>query len=119
MDSVFLTGLEAHALIGVYPSERHRTQPLLLDLEMAFDNRPAAASDALSDTLDYAAIAARLRALVAESRCELLETLAERCAQVVLDEFGVRWLRLRVRKPEAAQTLGCAAVGIVIERARG
>lgn len=116
MDKVFIEGLEIHALIGIYDWERRVRQPLVFDLEMAFDNRRPATSDAIADTLDYKAISKRLIAFVSTSAYGLVETLAERCAQVVLQEFDVAHLRLKLSKPGAVR--GARAVGVVIERSR-
>ena len=84
MDKVFIEGLEIEALIGIYDWERRIRQPLRFDLEMAFDNRMPAASDAIADTLDYKAVSKRLIAFVSQSDFGLVETLAERCAEIVL-----------------------------------
>ena len=118
MDTVFIEGLEIEALIGIYDWERRIRQPLRFDLEMAFDNRVPAASDDIADTLDYKAVSKRLIEFVEQSGFGLVETLAERCAAIVMEEFGVRWLRLKLSKPGAVR--GARAVGVVIERgARG
>ena len=117
MDTVFIEALEIEALIGIYDWERRIRQPLLFDLEMAFDNRVPAASDAIADTLDYKAVSKRLIAFVSESELGLVETLAERCAAMVLAEFKVDWLRLKLSKPGAVR--GARAVGVIIERSRG
>lgn len=114
MDTVFIEDLRIDTVIGVYDWERKIRQPVVLDLQMAFDNRKPAASDAIEDTLDYKAISKRLIAFVESSSFQLVETLAERCAQIVLDEFAVTWLRLRVGKPGAVR--GAKSVGVVIER---
>jgi FolB domain-containing protein len=116
MDKVFIEGLEIEALIGIYDWERRIRQPLRFDLEMAFDNRVPAASDDIRDTLDYKAVSKRLIAYVSASEFGLVETLAERCADVVLAEFKVDWLRLKLGKPGAVR--GAAAVGVIIERTR-
>jgi len=116
MDKVFIEGLEIEALIGIYDWERRIRQPLRLDLEMAFDNRKPAGTDNINDTLDYKAISKRLIAYVENSGFGLVETLAEHCAQLVLDEFGVTWLRLKLSKPGAVR--GAQAVGVLIERTR-
>lgn len=116
MDRVFIEGLEVSATIGCHPWERRGPRPLVVDLELAHDNRPAAASDALADAVDYEAVALRIAALAAESDCELLETFAERCAQALLREFGAEWLRLRIGKPGAVR--GARTAGVSIERGR-
>lgn len=114
MDTVFIRGLRADTVIGVYGWERKVRQTIVLDLEMAADNRRAAASDAVEDALDYAAVSARLLAFIAGSEFRLIESLAEQVAAIVLKEFGVPWLRLRLSKPGAVtQALD---VGVLIER---
>jgi dihydroneopterin aldolase len=114
MDRVFIEDLRIETVIGIYDWEREIRQTVSLDLEMAFDNRRAAASDRIEDTLDYKAVAKRLIAFVEGSRFELVETLAERCAEIILDEFRTPWLRLKLSKPGAVR--GSRAVGVVIER---
>jgi len=116
MDNVFIEGLEIEALIGIYDWERRIRQPLVFDLEMAFDNRRPAASDAIADTLDYKAVSKRLIAYVSSSSFGLVETLAERCAAIVLHEFNVEHVRLKLSKPGAVR--GARAVGVLIERSR-
>jgi len=114
MDIVFIERLKIDTIIGIYEWERMVRQTVTLDLEMAFDNRVPAASDKIDDTLNYKAVSKRLVAFVEASDFGLVETLAERCAQIVREEFGVSWLRLRLRKPGAVR--GAKAVGVQIER---
>jgi 2-amino-4-hydroxy-6-hydroxymethyldihydropteridine diphosphokinase len=116
MDKVFIEGLEIEAQIGIYDWERRIRQPLLFDLEMAFDNRVPAASDAIADTLDYKAVSKRLMEFVAQSGYGLVETLAERCAALILNEFAVSHVRLKLSKPGAVR--GARAVGVMIERSK-
>ncbi|WP_206862399.1 dihydroneopterin aldolase [Lysobacter changpingensis] len=114
MDHVFIEGLEIEALIGIYDWERRIRQPLVFDIEMAFDNRAPAASDAIEDTLNYKAVSRRVVEYVSQSDFGLVETLAERVAQIILDEFGVQRVRLKLSKPGAVR--GARAVGVTIER---
>lgn len=114
MDKVFIEALEIEALIGIYDWERRIRQPLLFDLEMDFDNRKPAASDDIADTLNYKDISKRLIEFVSQSDYGLVETLAERCAEIVLKEFGVARVRLKLSKPGAVR--GAKAVGVIIER---
>ena len=116
MDTVFIEDLRIETVIGIYDWERKIRQVVAIDLEMAFDNRKPAASDRIEDTLNYKAVSKRLIAFVEASSFQLVETLAERCAEIVLAEFDVRWLRLRLSKPGAVR--GSKAVGVVIERGR-
>lgn len=116
MDVVFIEDLRIETVIGIYDWERQIRQTVALDLEMAFDNRVPAASDKIEDTLDYKRVSKRLIAFVGESRFELVETLAERCAEIVMREFGVAWLALKLSKPGAVT--GSKAVGVRIERGK-
>ena len=114
MDTVFIEGLVVETVIGIYDWERKVRQPVVLDIEMGFDNTRPAASDAIGDTLDYKAVSKRLIAFIEASSFQLVETLAERCAAIIRDEFGVAWVRLKLAKPAAVR--GAKAVGVVIER---
>jgi 7,8-dihydroneopterin aldolase/epimerase/oxygenase len=114
MDVVFIEDLRIETVIGIYDWERKIRQVVALDIEMAFDNRKPAASDRIVDTLDYKAVSKRLIAFVGSSHFELVETLAEHCAEIVLTEFDVAWLRLKLSKPGAVT--GSRAVGVMIER---
>jgi dihydroneopterin aldolase len=114
MDLVFIEDLRIDTVIGIYDWERRTRQTIALDVEMGFDNRKPAASDAIEDTLDYKAVSKRLIAFVEGSSFQLVETLAERCAALILEEFGVPWIRLKLSKPGAVR--GARAVGVVIER---
>ena len=113
-DKVFIKGLRAETVIGVYDWERKIRQPLVFDLEMATDNRAAAKEDDLTKAIDYAAISQRVIAEVESSSFELIETLAEHLAVIILEEFGVQWLQLRVLKPTAVAEAD--AVGVQIQR---
>lgn len=114
MDKVYIRDLRIDTVIGIYDWEREVRQTVSLDLEMATDIRRAAHSDSIEDTLNYKAVAKRLIQYVGDSDFQLVETLAERCAALVLDEFDVPWLRLRLSKPGAVR--GSRDVGIIIER---
>jgi dihydroneopterin aldolase len=114
MDTVFVEDLRIETVIGIYDWERKIKQTVALDLEMAFDNRKPASTDKIEDTLDYKAVSKRLIAFVESSHFELVETLAEKCAQIVREEFHVPWLRLKLSKPGAVR--GSKAVGVIIER---
>jgi len=116
MDKVFIEGLEIDALIGIYDWERRIRQTLVFDLEMGFDNRRPASSDDINHTLNYKAVSKRLEAYVGASGFGLVETLAERCAEIVLQEFEVSWVRLKLSKPGAVR--GARAVGVIVERTR-
>ena len=114
MDIIFLRDLRIETIIGIYDWERRIKQTVSLDLEMGADIRKAAASDHIDDTLNYKAVAKRLIEFVGASEYQLVETLAERIAELVLGEFNVPWLRLTVNKTGAVR--GARDVGIIIER---
>ena len=116
MDRVFIEDLRIETTIGIYDWEKKIRQVVAFDVEMAFDNRRPAATDRIEDTLDYKAVSKRLKAFVGESKFELVETLAERCAEISQREFAVEWLRLKLSKPGAVTD--SKAVGVVIERGR-
>lgn len=117
MDKVFIEGVEAETIIGVYASEKLAPRPLLLDLQLGVDIKPAAASDRVRDALDYQAVKDVVTKFVAAERVDLLETLAERLARHLFNEFPLDSLHLRIIKPGAVS--GVKAVGVEIERQRG
>ena len=114
MDKVCIKGLSVETVIGVYDWERDIRQTVVLDLSMDWDNRRPAASDSLSLALDYAAVSQRLMAFIQDSEFQLIETLAERCAEIVLHEFCVPALSLEVSKPGAVPE--AQAVSVCITR---
>ena len=114
MDIVYISDLRIETVIGIYDWEREIRQVVSIDLEMAADNRRAAATESIEDALNYKAVAKRLIQFVEESEFQLVETLAERIAEIVLDEFDVDWLRLKLGKPGAVT--GSREVGVIIER---
>lgn len=114
MDIIFLQDLRIDTIIGIYDWERSTRQTLSLDLEMAADIRKAAATDHIDDTLNYKAVAKRLIEYVGQSEFQLVETLAERVAEIILKEFQVPWVRVTLNKGGAVR--GAKGVGIIIER---
>lgn len=114
MDIVYIRDLKIDTVIGIFDWERRIRQTVSLDLEMATDIRKAAASDDIKDALDYKAVSKRLISFVSESEFLLVETMAEKIAGIVLGEFNVPWLRLRLSKPGAVR--GSQDVGVIIER---
>ena len=114
MDIIYLNDLKIDTVIGIYDWERRIKQTVSLDLEMATDIRKAAASDSIEDTLDYKRISKRLLQFVSESEFQLVETLTERIAELIVTEFAVSWVRVRLNKQGALR--GSRDVGILIER---
>ena len=114
MDIIFLNNLKIDTVIGIFEWERKIKQSVVIDLEMATDIAKAAATDSIEDTLDYKAVAKRLIAFVGESEFQLVETLTERIAGIILEEFNVPWVKVRLNKQGAVR--GARDVGIIIER---
>ena len=118
MDTIFISQLTIETVIGIFDWEREIKQQVIFDIEMSADCARAARSDAVEDTLDYKAVTKRLIAFVEASEFQLVETLAEKSAALIRDEFDVQWVRLRVNKRGALR--GAMDVGVIIERgARG
>jgi dihydroneopterin aldolase len=115
-DRIFLRGLAIECIIGFIEWERRVTQTVVIDLEMPVDCARAAQTDDVADTLDYKKVAKHVIAFVGQSQFKLVETLAQRIAILVLEEFGVPWVRLTVNKPGAIR--GSRDVGVSIERSR-
>lgn len=114
MDKVFVEGLEIETIIGIYDWEREVKQIVRIDLEMAWDNKPAARSENIEDALNYKNVSKRLISFIGGSEFLLVETMAEAIAQIILIEFNVPWLKLKLSKPGAIR--GAIAVGVQIER---
>jgi len=113
-DNIFIRDLTVELIVGVLPHERTTMQPVLFDLELYNDIRPAAASDDLSDALDYASLTDKLVGYLQSTNFELIETLAEAVAQWLLTEFAISRVKLRLTKPNALP--GQTNVGVCIER---
>ena len=114
MDKIFLDELKVETFIGIWEWERRIRQTVVIDIEMSADIAKAAATDDVVDTLNYKSVAKRIQGFVADSSFKLVETLAERLAAIIRDEFDVAWVRVRVNKPGAIR--GSKAVGVLIER---
>lgn len=114
MDIIYINDLRIETVIGIFDWERKIKQTVILDIEMAGDCRKAAENDSVDDTVNYKSVAKRLIAFVGDSEYQLVETLAERCAEIVVKEFQVPWVKLRVNKQGALR--GARDVGVIIER---
>jgi dihydroneopterin aldolase len=115
-DRIFLHGLAVECIIGFIEWERRIKQTVVLDVEMPVDCARAAQTDDVAHTLDYKKVAKRLIAFVSESEVKLVETLAHRTALLILEEFGVEWVRLSINKPGAIR--GSKDVGVAVFRTR-
>lgn len=114
MDKIFLSEMKVDTVIGIWEWERRIRQTIIIDLEMSADIAKAAASDEVKDTLNYKSVAKRVHQFVSDSSFQLVETLAERIAEIIRDEFSVEWVKVRVNKPGAIR--GSKDVGVLIER---
>jgi len=114
MDIIFLNDLKVETIIGIWDWERKIRQTVAIDLEMSADIAKAAATDDVEDTLNYKLVAKRLQQFVGGSSFQLVETLAEKIAGIILDEFDVSWVKVCVNKPGAIR--GARDVGVRIER---
>lgn len=114
MDKIFLSALNVECIVGIWEWERRVKQRVVIDLEMATDIRKAASTDHIEDTIDYKKVAKRVLAFVGESQYQLVETLTENIAKVIITEFGVSWVKVRLNKQGAIRF--ARDVGILIER---
>ena len=117
MDRILIEGLEVETCIGVYDWERTIQQRLVFDLDIQTDIRAAAVSDDLANTLDYKALSDRVIEYVSATSFELIEALAENLAELLIDEFDLSWLVLKISKPGAVPQ--ARNVALVIERGAG
>jgi 7,8-dihydroneopterin aldolase/epimerase/oxygenase len=116
MDKIFIHALKSEAIIGIYDWERQVRQTVIVDIEFSADIRKAALTDSIDDTLNYKRVAKRVLAFIEASQFHLVETLAEHLAMLVLEEFGIEWVRLTVSKPGAVRS--SRDVGVALERDR-
>jgi dihydroneopterin aldolase len=114
MDIIFLREIRLDARIGIYKREKAITQTVELDLELALPDERVFKSGKVGDTIDYALVIERLRGALIEQHYGLVETLAERVAQIILTEFHAPWVRVSIAKLGAQPNV--RRVGVVIER---
>ena len=115
-DRIFLRGLTAECVIGFIDWERRVKQTVVVDLELPVDCRHAAVTDDVRDTVDYKKVSKRVLAFIEASEFKLVETLAQRLAMLILEEFAIEWIRLSINKPGAIRN--SRDVGVSIERSR-
>ncbi len=116
MDKIFIHALKTEAIIGIFDWERQVKQTVVIDIEISADIAKAALSDSIHDTLNYKRIAKRVLAFVEESKFHLVETLAERIAMLLLEDFGIDWVSISLSKPGAIRS--SRDVGVMLERDR-
>ncbi len=116
MDIVFLTDLRIDTVIGIYDWEREIRQTVAIDLEMGTDISRAAATENIEFALNYKSISDQLIEFVENSEFQLIETLAEEIATIVINDYSVPWVRVTLHKPGAVSA--AKDVGVVIERGK-
>jgi dihydroneopterin aldolase len=114
MDIVFIQGLKIDAVIGIYDWEREIRQDIVLDIEMSTNVSAAANTDHIDQALNYKDVCDRLSDYVKGTEFQLIETLAEEVCQIIINEFGVEWVKLKLNKGEAVTD--ASGVGVIIER---
>jgi dihydroneopterin aldolase len=114
MDIIFIDDLRLSTLIGIYPREKAAPQIIEMSLRIGTTTAGAGASDDIGDTINYAAVVDRLRSELSARHFNLLETLAEYVASLVLDDFGATWVRVSIAKLGVMRDV--RRVGVVIER---
>jgi dihydroneopterin aldolase len=119
LDELAITGLECFAHHGVFDFERRDGQTFVLDLVLGLDTGPAAASDDLRRTVDYGSLVGAVKAATERDPVDLIETLAQRIADVCLLERRVEWVRVTVHKPNAPIDATYSDVALTITRANG
>lgn len=114
MDLIFIEGFVGQTVIGIHDNELHQPQPVAIDLHAGLPRARACDTDRIVDTIDYSVVHTRLTRLLAEHRLQLLEAFAEAIADILIDEFGAHWVRVKVVKPRKFDNV--QAVGVLIER---
>lgn len=118
MDKIMIHGLQVYAYHGVNPEEKQEGQPFLFDITAGYDTRLAGRTDRVEDTVSYAKMAKRVRAVATAEKYDLLERLAAVIAQTLLEEFPLEEVTVCVRKPRAPITAAFDWVGVEITRSR-
>src|SRR6202158_4395669 len=116
MDTLYIHALKTGAILGILDLERQVKQPVVVDIEISADVAKAALSDSIDDTLNYKRVAKRVLTFVESSKFHLVESLAEHIAMLILEDFGIAWVRLSLSKPGAIRS--SRDVGVVLERDR-
>lgn len=116
MDKIFICGLQVDCVIGVEEKERASPQSLLIDLELATAFAKPIETDAIADAVDYEKVCLRVREIAAHTRFHLLESLGDRIAKTLLEEYLVETIELKIRKPQILEY--AKEVGIQMKRRR-
>lgn len=116
MDKVFIKNLEIDAIIGIYDVERTNKQQVVFDIEMWWDVARAAKSENIEDALNYKTLSDQIKDFVGKSQFQLIETLAEEVAAIIIKQYAVESVKLTLHKPDALD--GATDVGVEILRHR-
>lgn len=114
LDVIFIEGFVGETVIGIHDAELHDPQPVGIDLHAGVERARACDTDRIGDTIDYSVVHERLHRLLREHKVQLLEAFAETIADILIGEFGARWVRVKVTKPRKFDDV--RAVGVQIER---
>ena len=117
-DRLAVHGIEAYGHHGVFDFERREGQIFKVDLVLGMDTRPAARSDDLQETVDYGTLVAAVKKAVETDPVDLIETLAQRIADVCLTDRRVHWAEVTVHKPDAPIEATFTDVALTIFRSR-
>jgi dihydroneopterin aldolase len=117
-DELSVWGIECYGHHGVFEHEKREGQTFVVDLTLGVDTAPAAATDDLRDTVDYGSLVASVKQAVEADPVDLIETLAQRLADVCLRDVRVEWARITVHKPEAPIDATYSDVALTITRKR-
>jgi len=114
MDAIVIRDLRLEVLIGIHRREQHVPQIVSIDLDIGLPGETVFESDRVADTIDYEQVALRIKALAASGHFRLVETLAERIARLLIDDFGAPWVKVSAAK--IAILPNAKFVGVSIER---
>ncbi|HEU4353047.1 MAG TPA: dihydroneopterin aldolase [Burkholderiales bacterium] len=114
MDAIVIRDLRVEAFVGIHRRERHVLQTVSIDLEIGVPGTAVFVSDKVADTIDYEQVALRIRALAASGHFRLVETLADRIAALLVNEFHAPWAKVSVAK--VGILANAKYVGVTIER---
>jgi dihydroneopterin aldolase len=117
-DELTVSGIECYGYHGVFEHERREGQTFVVDLTLGLDTSVPAGSDDLRDTVDYGTLVAAVKHAVEADPVDLIETLAQRLADVCLRDVRVEWARITVHKPQAPIDATFGDVTLTITRSR-
>jgi len=115
-DELTISGVECFAHHGVFDFERRQGQTFVIDLTLGLDTAPAASSDDLQDTVNYGTLVARVKGAVESDPVDLIETVAQRIADVCLTQGRVEWARVTIHTPDAPIDATFRDVALTITR---